>query len=186
MGKNSGDAISSIIAANTPKISVRDQMRRFNTSITSTIKLITRMKPHRKHDLDAPGRKKKNITKVLFALDYSGSMSDEDLSEGFSCVNSAVRYGEVHYLLWDTEIKYVEKKFKKAKSEFKVHGRGGTNPQEVLDFAEKEKYDGVIIFSDMIFSDDLKEPRNTKVLWLGTEKNSKKPVKFGYWATLER
>lgn len=185
-GKFSGDAISSIVAANTPKISAREWLRRFNTSITSTAQFLTRMKPNRRFDLEAQGKKRKYITKVLFAIDSSGSMSDEDLAEGFAVVNSAVKHAEIHYLLWDTEIKYIEKKFKKAKKEFKVHGRGGTNPELVLKYAEENSYDGVVIFSDMEFSDNLRAPRSTKVLWLGTEKNSKKPVSFGYWATLDR
>lgn len=185
-GKFSGDAISSIVAANTPKISAREWLRRFNTSITSTAQFLTRMKPNRRFDLEAQGKKRKYITKVLFAIDSSGSMSDQDLAEGFAVVNSAVRHAEIHYLLWDTEIKYIEKKFKKAKTEFKVHGRGGTNPELVLKYAEENSYDGVVIFSDMEFSDNLRAPRNTKVLWLGTDKNSKKPVSFGYWATLDR
>lgn len=184
--KFSGDAISSIVAANTPKISAREWLRRFNTSITSTAQFLTRMKPNRRFDLEAQGKKRKYITKVLFAIDSSGSMSDQDLAEGFAVVNSAVRHAEIHYLLWDTEIKYIEKKFKKAKAEFKVHGRGGTNPELVLKYAEENSYDGVVIFSDMEFSDNLRAPKKTKVLWLGTDKNSKKPVSFGYWATLDR
>lgn len=185
-GKYSGQFIGQIIAAHTPKISIREHLRRFGTSIQSSMQILTRMKPNRRFDLDALGKRRKDITKVLFAIDSSGSMSDEDLAEGFSVVNSCLKHATVHYLLWDTEIKYVETKFKKAQESFKVAGRGGTCPEKVLEYAETHKYDGVIIYSDMFFSDDLKQPRGTKVFWLGTEKSSKRPVNFGYFATLER
>lgn len=185
-GKHSGQFIGQIIAAHNPKISIREHLRRFGTSIQSSMQILTRMKPNRRFDLDALGKRRKDITKVLFAIDSSGSMSDEDLAEGFSVVNSCLKHATVHYLLWDTEIKYVETKFKKAKESFKVAGRGGTCPEKVLEYAETHKYDGVIIYSDMFFYDDLKQPRGTKVFWLGTEKSSKRPVNFGYFATLER
>ena len=185
-GKYSGQFIGQIIAAHTPKISIREHLRRFGTSIQSTATTLTRMKPNRRFDLDALGKRRKDITKVLFAIDSSGSMSDEDLAEGFSVVNSCLKHATTHYMLWDTQIKYIETKFKKAQESFKVAGRGGTCPEKVLEYAEKHKYDGVIIYSDMFFADDLKQPRGTKVFWLGTEKSSKRPVNFGYFATLER
>lgn len=185
-GKYSGQFIGQIIAAHTPKISIREHLRRFGTSIQSSMQILTRMKPNRRFDLDALGKRRKDITKVLFAIDSSGSMSDEDLAEGFSVVNSCLKHATVHYMLWDCDIKYIETKFKKAQTSFKVAGRGGTCPEKVLSYAESHKYDGVIIYSDMFFSDDLKPPRGTKVFWLGTEKSSKRPVNFGYFATLER
>ena len=39
--------------------------------------------------------------------------------------------------------------------------------------------------NDSSFDGDLRAPKKTKVLWLGTEKNSKNPTSFGYFATLE-
>jgi predicted metal-dependent peptidase len=185
-GKHSGQFIGQIIAAHNPKISIREHLRRFGTSIQSSIQTLTRMKPNRRFDLDALGKRRKDITKVLFAIDSSGSMSDDDLAEGFSVVNSCLKHATVHYMLWDCDIKYIETKFKKAQTSFKVAGRGGTCPEKVLEYAETHKYDGVIIYSDMFFSDNLKQPRGTKVFWLGTEKSSKRPVNFGYFATLER
>ena len=184
-GKHSGDFVGQIVAANTPKISAREILRRFNTSVVSSKKISSRMKINRRFDLEQPGRKYLYTTKVLFAMDSSGSMSDEDIAEGCALVNSALKHTKVDYIFWDTEIHVVEKNVKNPKKEFKVGGRGGTSPEKVLQYAEENHYDGVVIFSDMIFSDDLKQPK-TKVFWLGTEKSSKKPVSWGYFATLDR
>ena len=185
-GKFSGEAISQVVAANTPKISAREILRRFNTSVTTTQQFLTRMKPNRRFDMEAQGRRRKYTTKILFAIDSSGSMSDDDLAEGFAVVNSVCKRAKVDYMLWDSEIKCVEKNFKKAQKEFKVHGRGGTNPEKVLKYADENRYDGLVVFTDCFFDGDLRAPKKTKVLWLGTEKSSKNPTSFGYFATLDR
>lgn len=185
-GKFTGDAISQIVAANTPKISYKEILRRFNTSVQTSLQYMTRMKPNRRFDLEAQGRRRKNTTKVLFAIDSSGSMSDQDLAEGFAVVNSVCRHAKVDYMLWDTEIKCVESNFKKARKSFKVLGRGGTSPEKVLKYAEEHQYDGLIVYSDMFFDDNFRQPKRPKVLWLGTNKSSKNPVGWGYFAVLDR
>lgn len=185
-GRFTGNAMEEILAAHEPKVSVKQILRHFNTTITTEQTVLTRMKPNRRFDLDAYGKKKVNITKILFAGDTSGSMSNDDLAEGFAVVNSACRLSKVDYLLWDTEIKYVEKNFSKVRKNFKVNGRGGTDVQAVLDFAEKGNYDGIIIFSDMEFSPDVRKPKKGKVLWLGSHKSAPNTVPWGIHAKLDR
>ena len=57
---------------------------------------------------------------------------------------------------------------KKARKEYTVTGRGGTDFQPVLDFAcDHQNYDGIIIFTDGIAPEPiLKRPLHTKVLWI--------------------
>lgn len=184
-GKFTGNAVSQILAAHEPKITVREILRRFRTSITSKKSYLTRMKSNRRFDLDYMGRRYDDITKILLAGDSSGSMSDEDISYFFALVNSVCKHAKLDFMLWDTEIKLVEKNFKKARSTFKVNGRGGTNPQLVLNYADQHKYDGVVIFSDMYFEDDLIKPK-TPVLWLGTNKSSPNTIPWGFHAKLDR
>lgn len=185
-GRFTGNAMEEILAAHEPKISVKQILRNFNTTITTEKTILTRMKPNRRFDLEAYGNRKINITKILVAGDTSGSMSDEDLSYFFAVVNSACRLSHVDYLLWDTEIKLVEKNFSKVRKNFKINGRGGTDVQAVLDFAEKGRYDGVIIFSDMEFSPDVRKPKGSKVLWLGSHKSAPNTVPWGIHAKLDR
>ena len=184
-GKYSENAVSQILAAHEPKITVREILRRFRTSITSKKSYLTRMKANRRFDLDYMGRRYEDITKILLAGDSSGSMSDEDISYFFALVNSVCKHAKLDFMLWDTEIKLVEKNFKKARSSFKVNGRGGTNPQLVLKYADEHNYDGVVIFSDMYFDDDLRKPK-TPVLWLGTNKSSPNTIPWGFHAKLDR
>jgi predicted metal-dependent peptidase len=185
-GKFSGDAMEQIVAANTPKISWKEVVRRFNTSVQTSMQVATRMKPNRRFDLDAPGRRRVYTTKILFAVDASGSMSNEDVAEGFAVINSVCRHAEVNYVLFDTEIKIIETKLKRAQKTFKIGGRGGTDPTPVLKYVDEHKYDGLVVYSDMYFGSNLPKPRKCKVLWLGSIKDSKAPVDWGFHANLLR
>lgn len=185
-GSVSGNAFAQIVAANTPKINWKEVIRRFNTSVTTSKQVSTRMKYNRRFGLDAPGRKRIYTTKILFALDVSGSMSDQDIAEGFAVVNSVCRHAEVHWMTFDTEIHDLATKMKKAQTMFKVNGRGGTDPGPVLKYADEHKYDGVVVYSDMDFYSAQKRPARAKVLWLATDKCAKNPTDFGFFASLDR
>lgn len=184
-GKFTADFMGEIVAANTPKISYKEIIRRFNTSITTTATLPSRKKANRRFDLEAPGRIRIYTTKVIFAVDVSGSMSDEDLAEGFAVINSVCSKASVEYVLFDTEIKLIEKKMKKAKNSFKVKGRGGTDFEMMCRYAEKQKADGLIIYTDG-YAPAPNPPKGMKVLWLMNGKGNKPPVDWGYCATLDR
>ena len=85
---------------------------------------------------------------------------------------------------FDTEIKSVEKKIKKARKTFKVTGRGGTDFQAIMDYAEKSGADGLVISTDG-YAPAPRQPR-CKVLWLMNKKEEKPPCNFGYVAFLDR
>lgn len=182
-GKYTGDSMSEIIVANTPKISYKEIIRRFNNSIISTKQFPSRMKVNRRYDLAQPGKKREYKSKIIFAVDSSGSMSNDDLMEGLTVINSVCKHANIDYVLFDTEIKLIEKKIKKAKKNFKILGRGGTDFQEVCDYANTHKADGLVIYTDG-YAPEPKKP-NTKVLWLMTNSNCKKPCNWGYEATLK-
>lgn len=184
-GKYTQDFMNDIVAANNPKISWKEIVRRFNTSVVTTSTVSTRKKANRRFDLDAPGRRRVYTTKIIFAVDVSGSMSDEDLAEGFSVINSVCRHAEIEYVLFDTEIKLVEKKMKKAKDNFKIKGRGGTDFEMMCRYADANKADGLIIYTDG-YAPAPNPPKSCKVLWLLTGKNNKPPVDWGFSAHLDR
>jgi predicted metal-dependent peptidase len=144
------------------------------------------MKLNRRYGLNAPGYRRQYTTEVVFAIDSSGSMSDEDLAEGFAVVNSGCRHAKVHYILFDTEITMEETNVRKAKRTFKVTGRGGTNFQKVIDYADKMKADGLIIYTDGCAPAPSKPNHSRKVLWLMSKKEQKPPVDWGYVTHLNR
>ena len=143
------------------------------------------MKVNRRYDLMYPGYRRKYKSKVIFAIDVSGSMTDDDLKEGFAVVNSVCKHATIEYLLFDWDIKTIEKKLHRAKKTFKVTGRGGTNFEPVMKYAEENNADGIIIFTDGLAQAPTK-PKTMKVLWLMAEKDQKPPVDWGFIATLDR
>lgn len=183
-GKFTGDAMGDIIAANTPKISWKEVIRRFARSVLSTRTFSSRMKTNRRHDLVLPGQRREYDTKIIFAIDVSGSMSDDDLKEGFAVINSTAKHADITYIQFDTEIKKVEKDFKKAKQSFSVLGRGGTDFQCIVDYAKEHKHDGIVIFTDGYACSPTKP--KAKVLWLLHEESQTPPVEWGGVAYLNR
>ena len=112
-------------------------------------------------------------------------MSDDDLKEGFAVINSICRHAEIIYVLFDTEIKLVETKFRNAKDNFKVLGRGGTDFELVCRYADEHSADGLIIYTDGGAAAPI-PPKRTKVLWLLTNNKLKAPVTWGFHAHLDR
>jgi predicted metal-dependent peptidase len=182
-GKHTGSAMAEIYAANEPKISYKEVIRRFSKSVVVASSISSRMKVNRRFDIQLPGYRRQYRSRIMFAVDVSGSMGDRELAEGFAVINSVCKHADIMFVQFDTEIKSIEKKMKNARTQFKIHGRGGTDFQMILDLAEKENIDGLVIFTDGM-ADAPKKPKHTKVLWLlhGTYKP---PVAWGYRAWLK-
>lgn len=182
-GKYTGGFIEQIVAAYESKISFREVLRRFNTSVTRSSQYDTRMKVNRRYGLKAPGKARKTISKIIFAIDVSGSMSSLELSHGLKTMNSICKHSEVEYVIFDTEIKD-HGKFKHATNSFKVTGRGGTDFSCICDYANENKVDGLVIFTDGEAPPPQRKPK-CRTLWLLTGKNRSAPVDWGFKAHLD-
>lgn len=182
-GKYTSNYVEMIVAAHEPKISYKEILRRFATSVIKTAQFQTRMKINRRYGLKSPGHTRKSVSKVIFAIDSSGSMGTEKLQLGLASMNSICKHSEVEYVVFDTEIKQTGD-FKKAKNEFEVHGRGGTDFNAICDYAAEKRVDGLVIFTDGWAPAPNNRPP-CKVLWLLTEKDEKPPVDWGFVAYLD-
>lgn len=97
-----------------------------------------------------PGLKIKQHSKLLIALDTSGSIDNEELNEFFSEIHGIWKTGtEVDIVECDSEIqKHYSYKGKIPKY---IHGRGGTFFDPVFEFINENrnlKYDGCIYLTD--------------------------------------
>jgi len=184
-GKNSGDFMDSIIAAHTPKISIREITRRFAQSVASRQTESSRMRRNRRYGLRYPGSLRKYTTKILFAVDSSGSMTEDQLADGFAIINAACKEAKISYLIFDTAIGDIQTDMRKVKQSFKVDKRGGTDFQCVVDYVNVNKYDGLVIFTDG-YANAPEKPFKTKTLWLLTNKEEKPPVDWGLRAWLNQ
>ena len=168
-GNISGGLLQAILAANTPKFDPRTVLKRFKANTVDKFTEDTRMRPDRRKQFDVPGKKHKFRSRILVAIDCSGSMDDKDVERGCAIVNKFVKHADVSYCFWDGVCgPFTEQKQKK--SDFKLIGRGCTNPECVLDAIKerKAKFDGIIYFTDMGFTFDKPEHFFKKIFMIST------------------
>ena len=150
------------------KINWRNIFAGFRASIISSKRKLTRMRPNRRTGFDNMGSVRRFDTKLLVAVDVSGSISTESLQYFYGVINSAFRYGfkEIDVIQFDCGISSVCN-LKKVVKDVAVFGRGGTSFQEPIDYAHEHGYDGLVFLTDGFAP----EPRipdgfKTGILWV--------------------
>lgn len=169
-GTIGGSAKEQLLASLRPKLDYRGVLRNFRQSVVSIRRRLTRMKPSRRYGFDQMGSRYDFTTKLLFAVDVSGSMGSRDLQLGFSVVSRFFRYGvETVDVIWfDEDIRCEPLTLRRARSSFEVTGRGGTNFKPLMDYIDRHRdYDGLIVFTDG-YAPVPPRPKNrrTRILWL--------------------
>ena len=148
----------------------RKMLSLFKTSVISSKRHLTRMRPNRRFGFDAMGSRYELSTNLLVAVDVSGSVSDKSLSYFFSVINRLFKYGvqKLDVIQFDAEIKGEPSSFKKARKSIKIVGRGGTSFQPAADYyCEHPEYDGLIYFTDGYAPPPVyKTKRAIDVLWV--------------------
>lgn len=176
-GNISGNLQEIIKASKIIAMDYRKILSSFKTSIISSKRILTRMRPSRRFGFAFMGSRYDLATNLLIAVDVSGSVSSSSLSQFFSIINRFFKNGieKLDVLQFDYELKTKEPiPFKKAKSEVKVIGRGGTSFQPAADYyCSHPEYDGLIYFTDGIAPiPNFNTKRNIDVLWILTSKDS--------------
>ncbi len=182
-GTMAGRLRERILAGLRPKLDYRAVLRQFRASVLSIHRRLTRMKPNRRYGYLYMGSRYDFTTKLLVAIDVSGSMGSDDLARGFSVVNRFFKYGvpSIDVIQFDTEIKGPLLSLKRAKREVVVEGRGGTDFSPVIDYVDEHPgYDGVIVFTDG-YAPVPRRPRNrhTRVMWLFTHEHTYSEMREG-------
>jgi predicted metal-dependent peptidase len=131
------------------KINWRNVFAGFRASIISSKRKLTRMRPNRRTGFDNMGSVRRFDTKLLIAVDVSGSISTESLRYFYGVINSAFKYGfeSIDVIQFDCGIKLVQN-LSKVVREVPVLGRGGTSFQEPIDYAHENGYDGLLMLTD--------------------------------------
>jgi len=169
-GSVTGGLRERILATLRPVLDYRAVLRQFRTSILSQQRSLTRMKPSRRYGFEYLGSRRDFTTRLLVAVDVSGSMGTADLQRGFSLINRFFKYGipQIDVIQFDTQITGTPMRLKQARHAITLLGRGGTDFSPVVHYADEHpEYDGVIIFTDG-YAPVPDAPRNRRVrlLWL--------------------
>ena len=172
-GSLPGDMVELIKKAAEGKIDYRGALRTFRSSILSQKRRLTRMRPSRRFGFEQMGSHYDFTTRLLIAIDTSGSVGSDILGRYFRIITTFFKYGiqEIDVLMFDHEVQGMPIKLdeaKKNKQEFKVKGRGGTDFQAPVDYVkENPNYDGLIIITDGYAPTPEVPPfLRTKLLWV--------------------
>lgn len=202
-GNMPGNIVDAIKKSIEPKFNYKAIFQQFRSTVLSSKRTLTRMKPNRRFGYNAMGSKRDFTTKILVAVDTSGSISDSDLQLALGFINKFFKYGvtEINCIQFDTKI-YPDslKKLEKKMDTFVIKGRGGTDFNDVFEYCQVTHpiYDGVIILTDGYASvPDSKylanNYKNVKYVWcLNNEQNWKhfkdddKFMKFGKCTFVDR
>jgi len=133
-----------------------------------------------------PGSKRKKTSKILFAIDTSGSMSDDEINEALSEIlgyANTFRTHEFYIIPCDCDeyepIRIKNNERNKLKESVKLMGRGGTDYKPVFEMIKKRWYndiDSLVFFTDLE-CDFPKDPPPYPIFWVS--RNSDKEVPYG-------
>ena len=150
-GSISGKLQGIIKASQKVDMDYRKMLSQFKTSVISSKRRLTRMRPNRRFGFDAMGSRYELSANLLIAVDVSGSVTDRSLSFFFSVINRLFKYSieKMDVLQFDSKIQGEPEPLKKVRKTVKVMGRGGTSFQPVADYyCAHPEYDGLIYFTD--------------------------------------
>ena len=180
-GSLPGDMVELIKKAAKGKIDYRGVLRMFRSSILTQKRRLTRMRPSRRFGFEQMGSRYDFTTRLLIAIDTSGSVGSEELGRYFRIITTFFKYGiqEIDVLMFDTVVHgdpLPLSDAKKSKQEFKVEGRGGTDFQAPIDYmVAHPQYDGLIILTDGCAPNPEVPPHlRTKLLWVIDNESSYK------------
>ena len=136
--------------------------RRFNRSLLA-------------NDILAPSVESETITEVLFAVDTSGSIGDEDLAAVATQIAAACetcRPEKVRVLWWDTHVHgeqvFAVDDYDNIRKLLKPQGGGGTRVSCVSEYIIKNKLapDCVVILTDGYLEENIQWAATVDTLWL--------------------
>ena len=158
-GSIPGNLVETIIASTKARIDYRKVpfptgnrkvLSGFRASCISMRRSLTRMRPNRRTGFANMGSIYRFRTNILVAVDVSGSIASRRLADFYSVINRFFRYGveNIDVMQFDCAAGEVTS-LKKASRKVEIHGRGGTDFQCVINYANTARcYDGLIIITD--------------------------------------
>jgi len=148
-GTLAGKVIEQIIASTKPKIDYRRAFAGFRSSVISSRRHLTRMRPNRRMEFEQMGSVYQLSTRLLIAVDVSGSVSSQSLAYFYGLIRRFFKYGieQMDVVQFDAELGEVQS-FQQRQTRIAVCGRGGTSFQPAIDYAAEHQYDGLCILTD--------------------------------------
>jgi predicted metal-dependent peptidase len=152
-----------------PKFDWRGYIRRFTGVSTKIYTKKIRRKENRRYS-ENPGLKIKMKQHMLLGIDTSGSVCDQELQEFMNEIHHIYKCGvEITIIQCDTTIRSID--VYKGGNDLKVHGRGGTEFDPVLEYynANLRKFTSLVYFTDGECSTSVRP--KAPILWVLSERS---------------
>lgn len=146
-------------------------------------KTITRRNRRQPERLDLRGQLRSHKVKIVVALDISGSITDEEFNQAIKEVFSIVKNykHEITIVECDSEIRRVYKADAVKDIKDRMNIRGGTRFTPVFDYANKNKANLLVYFTDGKGEAKLlSTPRGYKILWVISGRGDKLSLEEAY------
>lgn len=144
------DVVERIKASTQARISNRLVWQGFRSTILNSQRQLTRMRPNRRTGFVQMGNTRQFRTRLLVAVDVSGSITTEVLADFYSAINRLFRYGmaQIDTCQFDAEMGEVVP-MQRASTSVEVKGRGGTSFDPLFAYiSAHHEYDGLVILTD--------------------------------------
>jgi predicted metal-dependent peptidase len=179
-----GNLAAQIVAANKPVVIWQREVRYFINKLILMGRKTTRMRPNRRYGYSNPGGKRDFLSKILVAVDTSGSVSDEELKAFLAEINGMINHIKVDLIQFDHEVKGEPEPFEKKQRTINIVGRGGTNFEGPIALADQLGYDGLIVFTDG-YAPFPPKPK-CRMLWCVCQQNEKVEFPYGKKVVIEK
>ena len=184
-GKLSGDAVEEIMLKNKRKVNITPIIAGFGATVRCRKRVSTRLRVNKRYEY-LPGYRTDRKTRMLFAIDSSGSMSESDIRKGCEILHNFYKKTEIDLAFWDAQM-VKPQKLKKNFQKVTAPGRGGTDPHCIGEYlkARNLHYDGVVIFTDCYW--EWKENNlGSHIFVISSEKNYTVPKFVKHHASIQQ
>ena len=167
-----------------PKVDWREVLREFVNNATKGSDEYTWRKFNKRqmaNDIYLPSMENESIGELIVAIDTSGSIGGQELTEFASelaSICSVATPSKVRVLWWDTEVHgeqvFLPEHYGNIKELLKPQGGGGTKVSCVSEHLNKQRVEAeaIIIFTDGYLESDITWNVKCPTLWLVTQNNN--------------
>lgn len=176
VGRVPGDVMLAIDKLRASKKNWKQELQRFVSRQAETLLEPSRKIRNRRYGILYPGYKKEPKLRLAIAIDTSGSVDEDALTQFYSEIAKIHKTG-VHLTIIECDTQVSANYEYKPNKRIEIHGRGGTLFQPAIDAANDLDIDGLIYFTDGGAFDTPDKPKYN-VLW-AVVGNGGLPVKWG-------
>lgn len=184
-GKLSGEQVEEIMLKNKRKVNIVPIIAGFGATVRCRKRVSTRLRVNKRYEY-LPGYRTDRKTRMLFAIDSSGSMSQSDIEKGCAILHNFYKKTEIDLAFWDAQM--VEpKKLTKNIQKIEAPGRGGTDPACIGEWLKQHNkhYDGVVIFTDCYWDWKENNLAPTPIFVISSEKEYSVPQFVKHHASIQ-